>query len=280
MSMRAVTAAQQRLTPRWCSAWQRAGEEATEKDLLLLEDQDAVIEAVASVNPNTASWCFQATPVQMPWLSKVRAVLEVWFAGQAGGTATAEILTGKVDPSGKLPITFPARMEDTPAGAPGHTERYAGVDGKVIYSEGVFVGYRWYDRNNLQPLFPFGHGLSYTKFRYTDLRTKADWRGGGGVCIQTHQCGQSRRDGVWPRSTYGPPVKAPVPIAPKQLSGFERVDLAPGQTKTVTLRLDPRSFAYWSTADRGWRIAPGSRPLYVGSSSRDIRPTAKVNAQT
>jgi beta-glucosidase len=216
--------------------------------------------------------------VQMPWLSKVRAVLEVWFAGQEGGTATAEILTGKVDPSGKLPITFPARMEDTPADAPGHPERYVGVDGKVIYSEGVFVGYRWYDRNELRPLFPFGYGLSYTKFRYTDMRTQ---RVGDAVEVSFKLTNAGKVAGTEVAQVYlGPPAKAAVPIAPKQLSAFERVELAPGQTKTVMLHLDMRRFAYWSTADRGWRIASGSRPLYVGSSSRDIRLTAKVNIQT
>ncbi len=257
-------------------AWQRAGEEATEKDLLLPEDQNTLIEAVASVNPNTIV-VLSSTPVQMPWLSKVRAVLEVWFAGQAGGTATVGILMGKVDPSGKLPITFPARMEDTPAGAPGHPERYVGVDGKVIYSEGVFVGYRWYDQNGVRPLFPFGYGLSYTKFRYTDVRTK---RIDGAVEVSFKLSNAGKVAGTEVAQVYvGPPAKASVPIAPKQLSGFERVELAPGQTKTVTLRLDPRSFAYWSTADRGWRIASGSRPLYIGSSSRDIRLTARVRIE-
>ena len=259
-------------------AWQRAGEEANpEKDLLLPEDQNALIEAVASANPNTMV-VLTSGPVQMPWLSKVHAVLEVWFAGQAGGTATAEILTGKVDPSGKLPITFPARMEDTPAGAPGHPERYVGVDGKVVYSEGVFVGYRWYDRNELRPLFPFGYGLSYTQFRYSDMRTK---RIGDAVEVSFKLTNSGKVAGTEVAQVYvGPPAKAAVPIAPKQLSGFERVELAPGQTKTVTLHLDTRRFAYWSTADRRWRIASGSRPLYVGSSSRGIRLTAKVNIQT
>jgi beta-glucosidase len=259
-------------------AWQRAGEEANpEKDLLLPEDQNALIEAVTSANPNTVV-VLTSSPVQMPWLSKVRAVLEVWFAGQAGGTATAEILTGKVDPSGKLPITFPARMEDTPADAPGHPERYVGVDGKVIYSEGVFVGYRWYDRNKLRPLFPFGYGLSYTKFRYTDVHTK---RNGDAVEVSFKLTNTGKVAGTEVAQVYvGPPAKASVPMAPKQLSGFERVELAPGQTKTVTLRLDPRRFAYWSTADRGWRIASGRRPIYIGSSSRDIRLTSKVSIKS
>ena len=272
----AAVAAARRAHAAVVFAWERAGEQANaQEDLLLPEDQNALIEAVASANPNTVVVLTSGGPVQMPWLSKVRAVLQVWFAGQEGGTAIAEILSGKVDPSGKLPITFPARMEDTPAEAPGHPERYAGVDGKVIYSEGVFVGYRWYDGNGLKPLFPFGHGLSYTTFRYSGLHTK---RMRDSLEVSFELTNTGKLPGTEVAQIYvGAPPASPVPIAPKQLSGFARVGLAPGQTKAVTVRLDPRSFAYWSMADRGWRIASGSRPIYVGSSSRDIRLTAKVS---
>jgi beta-glucosidase len=255
-------------------AWQRAGEQADpEKDLLLPDDQNALIEAVAAVNPDTIV-VLTSGPVQMPWLPKVRAVLEVWFGGQEGGTATAELLTGKVDPSGKLPITFPARMADTPAAAPGHPERYAGVDGKVVYSEGVLVGYRWYDQHKLVPLFPFGYGLSYTKFRYSDLQVRP---AGDTVQVSFKLSNIGTVAGSEIAQVYvGPPARPPVPMAPRQLSGFERVQLAPGQTRTVRMQIAARRFEYWSSSDQRWRLAAGVRPLYVGSSSRDIRLTGRL----
>jgi beta-glucosidase len=250
-------------------AWQRAGEQGDpEKDLQLPDDQNALIEAVASANPNTVV-LLTSGAIQMPWLNKVRAVMEVWFPGQEGGTAIAELLSGKVNPSGKLPITFPAKMADTPARAPGHPERYAGVDGRVVYSEGVFVGYRWYDQNKLEPLFPFGHGLSYTQFRYSGLSAK---RSADGVAVSFTLSNTGPRAGAEVAQVYvGPPARSPVPMPPKQLAGFERVELAPGQSKVVTIQIPKRQLSYWSEKDSGWRVAGGERPIYVASSSRDVR---------
>jgi beta-glucosidase len=255
-------------------AWQRAGEQSDpEKNLLLPEDQNELIAAVAAANPNTVV-VLTSGPVQMPWLNKVRAVMEVWFAGQEGGLATAEILTGKVNPSGKLPITFPARSEDTPALAPGHPERYAGLDGKTVYSEGVMVGYRWYDQNKIAPLFPFGHGLSYTTFRYSGLTTKA---GGDGVDVGFALSNTGKTAGAEvPQIYVGPPARQPVPMAPRQLSGFERVELAPGESRVVKVHIPRRQLSYWSVEAKGWRVATGRRLIFVGSSSRDTRLSGSI----
>jgi beta-glucosidase len=255
-------------------AWQRAGEQSDpEKNLLLPEDQNELISAVAAANPNTVV-VLTSGPVQMPWLSKVRAVMEVWFAGQEGGIATAELLTGKVNPSGKLPITFPARSEDTPALAPGHPERYAGVDGKVLYSEGIFVGYRWYDENKIEPLFPFGYGLSYTTFRYSGLSAKP---AGDGVDVAFTVANSGKTRGAEVPQVYlGRPDKAPLPMAVKALSGFDRVELAPGESKAVQVHIPRRLLSYWSVDKKAWQVATGRRPVYVGASSRDIRLTGAV----
>jgi len=253
-----------------------AHEEGTEgadrPSLSLPLEQDGLIEAVASANPRTAVVLNSGYPVVMPWVDHVNAVLQMWYPGQEGGDATAELLLGLANPSGKLPVTFPRAEADTPVA--GHPERFPGLGigtpgAEQFYSEGIFVGYRWYDANGIQPLFPFGHGLSYSQFHYSDLKVHRDGDGFE-VSFKVRNVGRVKGAEV-PQVYLGPPSAPPVPMAPKQLVGFERVELAPGESKKVKLHIGARERSYWSTARHNWVVAAGDRPVYVGSSSRDIR---------
>ncbi|HKU17221.1 MAG TPA: glycoside hydrolase family 3 C-terminal domain-containing protein [Steroidobacteraceae bacterium] len=241
---------------------------AAEERLALANDQDELIDAVAAANPNTVVVLTTGGPVRMPWLSRVRAVLMTWYPGQEGGWATADLLTGRANPSGKLPLTFPARFEDSPTGDPAHPERSVGVDRKIVHTEGLFIGYRHYDRYDIQPLFPFGHGLSYTQFAYSDLKIgKAE----GGIDVEFTVKNTGSRAGAETPQVYLGPSKADIPMPPKALAGFARIELAPGKAGQVRVHVPERQFAYWSVEDRSWIRPAGPRPVYVGASSRDIR---------
>jgi beta-glucosidase len=256
-------------------AWAEKSFELVDADkrLALPNDQDELIEAVAAANPNTVVVLTTGGPVLMPWLSRVRAVLVTWYPGQEGGWATVDLLTGKANPSGKLPISFPVRMEDTPTGDPKHPERSIGVDRRVIQSEGLFIGYRHFDRHDISPLFPFGHGRSYTDFAYSDL-TIAKAQGGIDVAFTVKNTGS--RAGAEITQIYLGPSQSDVPMPPKSLAGFARVELAAGKAERIRVHVPDRQFAYWSVEDRNWIRPAGSRPIYVGASSRDIRLTGVV----
>lgn len=199
----------------------------------------------------------------------------MWYPGQEGGWATADLLLGRTNPGGKLPVTFPVRLEDAPARAAGHPERMS--QSAATYSEGIAVGYRWYDQQGIQPLFPFGHGLSYTQFAYSHLAVK---RRGDGVDVTITLRNAGSRGGAEVVQAYlGPPAGAQAEFAPKSLAGFERVELAPGQSRQVVIHIGARALSYWSAAKHDWVIAEGSREICVGSSSRDIRLRGGIPAR-
>ena len=260
--------------------------------------QDDLIAAVAAANPRTVVVLNTGDPVMMPWLADVAAVLEMWYPGQRGGPATAGILLGEVNPGGKLPVTFPADPAHIPTfsadcnpGAistsppsDGGCPLYPGVflpgfvTGPHSYktidftTNGIFQGYRWYDRFDVEPLFAFGHGLSYTRFQYTDL--DVDDAGSGGVDVSFVVRNVGRRTGAEVPQVYvGAPSQSPpgVDFAVKQLAGFTRVALRPGQATRVTVRIDRRDLSSWSVAQHDWNVAGGPRAIFVGASSRDIR---------
>jgi len=233
--------------------------------LSLPAPQDALIRAVAAKSPSTTVVLNTGGPATMPWLDEVDAALQMWYPGQAGGDATAALLTGDEDPGGRLPVTFPRRQADSPVHSP---DRYPGVNGRVHYDEDVFVGYRWYDEQEIEPLFPFGHGLSYTQFSYSALTVHER---GDGWDVQFRVENAGERFGVAVPQVYvGRPDSPPVPMPPTALAGFEKVELGPGEAATVTTTLDREALAYWSTAESDWKEPRGPRPVYVGSSSRDL----------
>ncbi|HVB36452.1 MAG TPA: glycoside hydrolase family 3 C-terminal domain-containing protein [Candidatus Acidoferrales bacterium] len=246
--------------------------EGRDHPLALGDGQDELVSAIAAVNKHTIVVIKSGSAVLMPWASQVESILEAWYPGEEDGNAVAAVLFGDVNPSGKLPLTFPVSVSDTFAANP---VQYPGVDKVVRYTEGVFVGYRYYDAKGMQPLFPFGFGLSYTKFAYKDLRIAPERLPVSGkprVHVEIKVQNVGSRTGTEIVQLYvGIPSTTAVPEPPKQLKGFVRVTLRPGQTSPVHLDLDPRSFSYWDVAASHWAILPGTYQILIGSSSRDIR---------
>jgi beta-glucosidase len=251
-------------------AGERVGEGMDRHSLALQGDQDALIEAVAAANPNTVVVISTGGPVAMPWLGKVRAVLETWLPGDAYGPAVAGMLFGDREPGGRLPVTFPADETQGPATEPRQFPGLFDANGKLgdaHFDEGVFVGYRYWDEHGQQPLFPFGHGLGYGNIEV------------GNVVLFTLPDGRARlRVGLKNRGTLpgtevvqaylGFPDGTGEP--PKQLKGFAKATLAPGEARTVEIELPREAFRYWDEAAAEWRVSDGDYLLFIGRSSRDI----------
>jgi len=239
-------------------------------------DQDRLIEEVAAVNAHTIVVLNTSEPTAMPWLTHVQAVLQMWYPGDEGGWATANILLGRVSPAGRLPFTWPERLSDSVANDPGHPERSSvGLNGHTAYGEGLDVGYRWYDRRRIAPAFPFGFGLSYTSFEYSHLKTSPD---ADGARVQFQLRNQGKLPGDEVVQVYvGPPRTrhAEAQFAVRSLAAFERVHLQPGEARELTLHIPLRQLQYWSAARHRWMDAP-DRDVYVGASSRDARLTGAL----
>ncbi|MFL5909957.1 MAG: beta-glucosidase family protein [Gaiellaceae bacterium] len=234
--------------------------------LALPAGQDQLVQQVAQANPRTVVVLDTGGPVLMPWLDEVAGVLETWYPGQRDGDAVAAILFGDADPSGRLPQTFPASDTSVPASTPGQWPG-SGEGQDAAFTEGLEVGYRWYDKNKVAPLFPFGYGLSYTRFAYDHLRVR---RTGPRVSVTFTVRNVGNRPGTEiPQLYVDDPVAAGEP--PKQLQGYQRVFLRPHKSVIVTMTLTRRAFAYWDSTATKWRVEPGLYRILVGSSSRDIR---------
>ena len=244
----------------WATQWTTEAEDPETIDLA--GNQNAVIAAVAAANPRTAVVLNTGGPVLMPWLDKVPAVLAAWYPGQRGGEAVARVLFGEVNPSGRLPITFPAAIDQAPrAAVPGLDQVKAspdrGQDARAIkpfaveYREGSDVGYRWYARQGHRPAFPFGYGLSYTRFGYANLKVE----GGGALKVSFDVTNRGRREGADVPQLYVTPATGSRPL---RLAGFERVVLKPGETRRITLVAEPRIVADYDVAQPGWRVAAGT----------------------
>jgi beta-glucosidase len=241
-------------------------------------DQNKLVEDVAAVNPNTIVVLNTSQPVALPWVDKVKGVLEMWWPGDEGGWSTANILLGKVSPAGRLPVTWGKELTDYPATDPRYPERSdKGVDGKTTYSEGVNVGYRWFDKEKIEPLFPFGYGLSYTTFKYSGLKVAKAGDGGLDVTVNIQNSGDTDSDEV-PQVYLGAPSEIPagVQFPVRALVAFDRVHIKAGETKTVTLHVPERQMQYWSTKEQKWEMPGGKRTVSVGSSSRDLPLKAEI----
>lgn len=228
--------------------------------------QNRIIEEIARVQPNVVVVLHNGAPVEMPWLSKVKGVLEAYLGGQAVGSAEYDILFGKVNPSAKLPETFPVKLEDNPSYL-----NFPGEKDMVTYKEGIFVGYRYYDKKKMDVLFPFGHGLSYTTFEYKNLkldhhRIKDTEK----LNVSLDVTNTGNRAGKEIVQIYVSDKESTVIRPVKELREFSKVDLQPGETKTVSFTLDKRAFAYYNTQIHDWHVESGEFTIMAGRSSRDI----------
>ena len=246
-------------------------------DLDLTAQQVALIKAVSAVQPNCVVVLNNGSPVAMgDWIDGVGAVLEAWMMGQAGGGAVADVLFGRVNPSGKLAETFPLRLEDTPAYL-----HWPGENGQVRYGEGLYIGYRYYDARKLPTLFPFGYGLSYTTFAYSNLQLSADaFRDVDGVVVSVDVTNTGAVAGKEIVQVYVHDHAATLARPPKELKGFAKVALQPGETKTVSIPLNARAFAFYHPGHGQWITEDGEFDILVGASSADIRERATVTLQS
>ena len=246
------------------------------KHIDLPPSHNRLIEAVAAAQPNSVVVLTNGSAVAMPWVEQVPAIVEAWLGGQAGAGAITDVIFGKVNPSGKLAETFPVRLEDTPAFL-----NFPGENGEVLYGERVFVGYRWYDKRRIDPLFPFGHGLSYTAFTYSDLGVAAQRfsdKDSVNVSVTVTNTGDVKGKEVV--QLYVKDVAASVSRPEKELRRFAKITLAPGESQQVQFELDARDFSFYSTKHSRWLAESGDFELQVGTSSRDIRLRQRIALQS
>jgi beta-glucosidase len=249
--------------------------EGADRTFRLPPGQDELIREVAAANRNAVVVVTSGGGVDMSeWVERVPAVVEAWYPGQEGGTALADILLGAVNPSGRLPVTLERRWEDNPV----HASYYPEGDTKrVVYKEGVFVGYRGYEKAGVRPLFPFGHGLSYTTFSYGNLSVRPAAGGLYEVSFDVKNTGG--REGADVAQVYVTPAASKVARPAKELKGFAKVSLRPGETRRVSVTLDRRAFSYYDADAKNWRAEPGDYGVLVGRSSERIELKGKITLQ-
>ena len=246
------------------------GESFDLADLSLPWGQDAVIDAVAAANPNTIVVLETGNPMSMPWRDRVKAIVQAWYPGQAGGQAIAEVLTGTVNPSGRLPITFPAELTQTPRPElPGMGTPW-GTPTTIRYDEGAEVGYRWYAKTGAKPMYAFGHGLSYTTFEYSDLDvTSEDTVTATFTVTNTGERAGADVPQLYLTEAAGDPRR--------RLLGFERVELQAGESRQLSLTADPRFLARFDSNAGQWRIAEGPHKVALGKNAEDFVLEAEVS---
>lgn len=233
------------------------------KDMALHDGQNELVSALAKINPRIAVVLVGGSPMEMPWIDEVPAVVQMWYAGMEAGNAIADVLFGRVNPSGKLPFTFPKRLADSPAHA---LDDYQPLI--CHYAEDLLMGYRWFDTKQIEPLFPFGHGLSYTAFEYGEPVVETD---GDEVVLRMKLANVGSRSGRETVQLYIAPPKSAFLRPAQELKGFAKVALEPGESREVEIRLNARSFAIYHPDKREWFVEPGRYLLRLGASSRDIR---------
>ena len=251
-------------------------ESADRRDLQLPSGQDELLKQTVAANPRTIVVLYGGGPVEMDktWLSRVPALLYAWYPGIEGGNALARVLFGDVSPSGKLPCTFPKKLADSPAHA---LNAYPGTNGVVVYKEGLLVGYRWFDTKNVEPLFPFGFGLSYTTFKYSCLNVIKSLDTRGPVTVQFELANTGGCAGSEVAEVYVQPENPGVFRPLKELKGFKKMFLQPGEKQAVAITLDQNAYAYYDADTKNWVAEKGNYKILVGSSSRDLRLDGSFN---
>lgn len=249
------------------------GEGNDREDIELPGRQNELIDKVLAANPRTVVVLVNGTPLNISgWVKRAPALVEAWYGGEEGGRAIGEILFGDVNPSGKLPVTLPVNIDQTR-----EFLEYPGGGGKVHYNEGIFVGYRYYDTKNVEPLFPFGHGLSYTTFAYSNMKIAPAASGDIVTTVSLDVENTGARAGQEVVQLYVRDIEASVPRPLQELKGINKIKLEPGEKQTVTFSLDRRAFSFYDVKTSGWLAEPGAFEIRVGSSSRDIRLTGKMD---
>lgn len=254
-------------------------EDSDRESLALPYNQDAVIEALVAANPRTVVVNVSGNAVAMPWADKVPAILQAWFLGSESGNSLADVIFGRVNPSGKLPMTFPVRLDDVAAHAVGEYPGTKRADSDIVdirYNEGVMVGYRWFDTRKIRPLFAFGHGLSYTTFGYGKLSADASKIGpDGALTLSVDVTNTGSSAGAETVQLYISDTKASVKRPAKELKNFAKIYLEPGQTKTVTFTVRPSDLAFFDAGAHAWKAEPGEFRAHVGAASDDIRSSLR-----
>ena len=246
--------------------------EGFDRTFELSAGQRELISAIARANKRTIVVINSGGGLDMnPWVDSAGAILQAWYSGQESGTAVADIIFGAVNPSGKLPASIEKHWGDSAADA-----NYPGSEGKVFYKEGIFVGYRGFDRSDVKPLFPFGHGLSYTTFGYSGLRVEKD---GANFHVRFSVKNTGTRAGAEIAEIYVQPVNPKVERPVKELKGFARAELLTGTGKDLRVDLDRSAFAYYDVTTHAWKVDPGEYKILVGASSTDIRLTGSVKIE-
>lgn len=254
---------------------EQTGEGTDRASLSLPADQDSLVSAVAAANPRTIVVLYEGAGTLMPWNDQIAAALVAWYPGQENGSSLASILFGDSNPSGKLPVTFPAAADQVPANTP---TQFPGTNLQVFYSEGLLMGYRWYDAHGVPPMYPFGHGLSYTTFNYSNLTVSAV-SPSGQVTIDCDVSNSRSRTGAEIAQLYLRfPAAASEP--PRQLKGFKKVMLSPGASSHIAFNLVWEDLAYWNTNAHCWTVPTGTFLVMIGASSRDIRLIGLLNVPT
>lgn len=245
--------------------WESEGQDR--ESMALPGEQDELVRRVAEANPNTVVVINAGSPVSMPWMKQVKSILQMWYLGQEGGNAITDVLFGEADPGGRLPTTYPVRIQDTPAYI-----NFPGENNKVRYGEGLFIGYRYYEKKEIEPLFPFGHGLSYASFSYDALGLSSE-----NIAVEEELdvlvtiTNNGKRRGQEVVQVYLHDVQASLCRPPKELKAFRKVALEPGETRTIVLKLGRDAFAYYDDARGEWVTEPGEFEILVGRSAGDIR---------
>jgi beta-glucosidase len=242
-------------------------------------NQDALLKDIIGINPNTAVILISGNAVAMPWLNDIKALVQAWYLGSETGHAIADVLSGEVNPSGKLPFSFPAKLEDSAAHAFGELS-YPGDSINQYYKEGILVGYRWFDTRKIKPLFPFGYGLSYTSFEYSDLTTdKAGYAKDDSITVRFTLKNTGKVAGAEVAQLYVSDPKCSVMRPAKELKGFQKVMLQAGESKQVSMKVPVSSFAFYSEEAKKWVVEPGQFVLQVNSSSADNKLMQKIKVE-